>query len=331
MNTAIEIEPPSLADIRAAATRIAGWVRRTPMIRAAPARRPAADGMALWLKLESLQISGSFKARGASNRVAALDPSSRARGLVTASGGNHGLGVAYAGWRAGAPTRVYLAANTPPRKADQLRAWGAEVVIEGAVWDDANRVAQRDAERTGRCYIHPFADPLVIAGQGSLGLEILDDLPALDSVLVAIGGGGLISGVALAIKALRPQTRVIGIEPVGAPTLHASVAAGHLVTLETIDTAANTLAPRRSAQINLGIISRLVDEILLVEDEEMREAARWLWREFGIGAELSAAAPIAALLTGKFRPEPGTEICALVCGAGADGADWTPPPAARYQ
>jgi len=226
MNTAIEIEPPSLADIRAAATRIAGWVRRTPMIRAAPARRPAADGMALWLKLESLQISGSFKARGASNRVAALDPSSRARGLVTASGGNHGLGVAYAGWRAGAPTRVYLAANTPPRKADQLRAWGAEVVIEGAVWDDANRVAQRDAERTGRCYIHPFADPLVIAGQGSLGLEILDDLPALDSVLVAIGGGGLISGVALAIKALRPQTRVIGIEPVGAPTLHASVAAG---------------------------------------------------------------------------------------------------------
>ena len=309
-----------LGDIEAARERIGGKVRRTPVMRAAPARAPICGGD-LWLKLECLQISGSFKARGASNKVASLEAEALARGLVTASGGNHGLGVAYAAWRAGVPARIYLPANTPPAKADALRAWGAEVVSEGAVWDDANALAQAAAERDGLTYVHPFADPLVIAGQGTVGLEIVEQMERLDTIVVAIGGGGLISGTATAIKALRPAARVIGVEPEGAPTLYESTRARRLVTLASLDTAANTLAPRRSEQINLDIISAHVDDIVLVSDDAMREAARWLWREFGVGVELSAAAAVAALQTGCVAPAADEIICALVCGAGRDGME----------
>ncbi len=309
-----------LADIEAARERIAGKVRRTPVIRAAPTRAPICDGD-VWLKLECMQISGSFKARGASNKVASLDDEALARGLVTASGGNHGLGVAYAAWRAGVPARIYLPANTPPAKADALRAWGAEVVREGAVWDDANELALEAAERDGLTYVHPFADPLVIAGQGTVGLEIVEQMERLDTIVVAIGGGGLISGVATAIKALTPTTRVIGVEPEGAPTLYESTRARRLVTLATLDTAANTLAPRRSEQINLDIVTAHVDDIVLVSDDAMRDAARWLWREFGVGVELSAAAAVAALRTARVAPAADEITCALVCGAGRDGME----------
>ena len=309
-----------LGDIEAARERIDGKVRRTPVIRAAPARAPICDGDA-WLKLECLQISGSFKARGATNKVASLDDAALARGLVTASGGNHGLGVAYAAWRAGVSARIYLPANTPPAKADALRAWGAEVVREGAVWDDANAAALEAAARDGPSYVHPFADPLVIAGQGTVGLEIVEQMDHLDTLVVAIGGGGLISGVATAIKALRPATRVIGVEPEGAPTLYESTRARRLVTLATLDTAANTLAPRRSEQINLDIINAHVDDIVLVSDDAMRDAARWLWREFGVGVELGAAAAVAALQTGRVAPAADEITCALVCGAGRDGME----------
>lgn len=309
-----------LGDIEAARERIAGKVRRTPVISAAPARAPICDGD-VWLKLECLQISGSFKARGASNKVASLDNEALARGLVTASGGNHGLGVAYAAWRAGVSARIYLPANTPPAKADALRAWGAEVVSEGAVWDDANAAALESARRDGLSYVHPFADPLVIAGQGTVGLEIVEQMERVDTVVVAIGGGGLISGVATAIKALRPAARVIGVEPEGAPTLYESTRARRLVTLASLDTAANTLAPRRSEQINLDIVTAHVDDIVLVSDEAMRDAARWLWREFGVGVELSAAAAVAALRTGRVAPAVDEITCALVCGAGRDGME----------
>lgn len=309
-----------LGDIEAARERIQDKVRRTPVIRAAPARAPICDGD-VWLKLECLQISGSFKARGATNKVASLDDAALARGLVTASGGNHGLGVAYAAWRAGVSARIYLPANTPPAKADALRAWGAEVVREGAVWDDANAAALEAAARDGPSYVHPFADPLVIAGQGTVGLEIVEQMDHLDTLVVAIGGGGLISGVATAIKALRPATRVIGVEPEGAPTLYESTRARRLVTLATLDTAANTLAPRRSEQINLDIINTHVDDIVLVSDDAMRDAARWLWREFGVGVELGAAAAVAALQTGRVAPTADEITCALVCGAGRDGME----------
>jgi threonine dehydratase len=308
-----------LDHIQQAHERIKDAVRRTPCLRTRFFHSPAVDDASLSLKLECLQVSGSFKARGASNKVLTLTEGARRRGLVTASGGNHGLGVAYAGRRAGAPVQVYLPASTPGAKAEKLERWGARVVFEGDVWDDANAAAREAAARDGMTYVHPFADPAVMAGQGTVGLEILKQFAEVDTVLVAIGGGGLISGTATALKASKPGIKVIGVEPVGAPTLKRSVEAGDLVELDAITTAANTLAPRRSAQMNLDIVRARVDDIVLVDDDDMRDAARWLWFEMGLGVELSAAAAVAALRTGAYRPESGENLCAVVCGAGTDG------------
>ncbi|HYU35601.1 MAG TPA: threonine/serine dehydratase [Thermoanaerobaculia bacterium] len=309
--------PVGLRDIERARLLLGERVRRTPLLSAGPLLRsvPCAS---LTLKLESLQVTGSFKARGATHKVLTLAPEEVRRGLVTASGGNHGLGVAYAGHLAGAPVTIYLPANVPPAKAEKLERWGARLVWEGSVWDEADAAARDAAGRSGATYVHAFADPAVIAGQGTIGLEIFEDGPQTDLVLVAIGGGGLISGVATAVKALRPEIRVVGVEPVGAPTLYESLRAGRVVELERIATAANTLAPRASAAINLEIIRRTVDEIVLVDDDEMRDAARWLWFETGVAAELSGAAAVAALLSGRVAA-PGLSVCALVCGAGTDG------------
>ncbi|HTS94853.1 MAG TPA: threonine/serine dehydratase [Stellaceae bacterium] len=308
---------PDLATIRAAAATVAGEVRRTPLIPADHDKRPL--GAETWLKLECLQVTGSFKARGAINTLRSLPPEEIRRGIITASGGNHGLAVAYAGYVASAPAIIYLPRSVPAAKIAKLEAWGAMVVVEGDVWDEANRAATLRAEAEGLTYIHPFADARVIAGQGTLGLEILEQKSDLDALVVAIGGGGLISGVGLAAKAMKPGIKVIGIEPTGAPTLYESVRAQRLVELPRIETVATTLAPRRSAPINLEIVSKFVDEIFLVSDDEMREAARWLWFEHGIAAELSGAASVAALLSGRYRPRPGERVCALVCGAGTDG------------
>jgi threonine dehydratase len=308
-----------LSEIQAARGRIAPHVRRTPLIAAGPAPLPPGAAGRLTLKLESLQVTGSFKARGATNKVLSLPPERLARGLVTASGGNHGLGVGYAGRIASAPVIIYLPSNTPPAKAEKLERLGARVTWEGEVWDDANRAALEAAGRDGLTYVHPFADPAVIAGQGTLGLEILEDAPETGLLLVAIGGGGLIAGVASAVKALRPGIRVVGVEPTGAPTLAESLRAGRVVELPAIATAANTLAPRRSDELNFGIIRRTVDEIVLVTDDEMREAARWLWLEMGVAAELSGAATVAAVLSGKVSLGGFQSACALVCGAGTDG------------
>jgi len=309
----------TIEDVQAAARRIDGLVRRTPLLAAGLCQTPLPGDPALNLKLECLPVSGSFQARGAMSKLTTLDDAAKARGLITASGGNHGLGVAYAGHSAGVPVTIYLPGNTPPAKADQLRRWGAEVHIHGDVWDDANREAMAAAERDGKTYIHPFADPAVIAGQGTVSLEVLADAPDTDVLLVSIGGGGLISGTALAAKALKPAITVIGVEPVGAPTLANSVAAGEVVTLDRIDTKANTLAPKKTEAINLALVQENVDDIVLVTDDQMREAARWLWREFGLGVELSAAAAVAALQAGAYVPANGAVCTALVCGAGNDG------------
>ena len=180
-----------------------------------PVKQSVGEVKELYLKLENLQITGSFKARGAANKLFSLPAEQVARGIVTASGGNHGLGVAYAGWLAQIPTTIYLPHSTPLAKAQKLESWGARVIFEGAVWDNANWAAMEAAEREGLPYFHPFADPAIIAGQGTIGLEILEDEPAIDVLLVAIGGGGLISGVSIAAKAINPAIKVIGVEPVG--------------------------------------------------------------------------------------------------------------------
>ena len=201
----------------------------------------------------------------------------------------------------------------------KLKQWGASVEIVGAVWDDANAAALAFAERTGATYAHPFSDPVVVAGQGTLGLDVLDDMPDVDVILVAIGGGGLISGLSTAVKARRPATRIIGIEPVGSPTLHACLQAGRLVALDRLETRVATMSCRQTDQAIFEVVRDKVDEIVLVSDEEMESAARQLWFEFGIGADLSGAAALAALNSGLVIIAPGSRVCALVCGAGTDG------------
>ncbi len=306
-----------LADIQAAHARIQPHIRQTPLVAAHPVKQVIPGAPQVYLKLENMQIIGSFKARGAVNKLLSTPPEHIARGIITASGGNHGLGVAYAGWLANAPARIYLPHSTPQSKAQKLADWGAQVIYEGAVWDDANRAALAEAEREKLTYFHPFADPAVIAGQGTIGLEMIESLPDVEVVAIAIGGGGLISGVSAALKALRPDVRIIGVEAVGAPTLYESLKAGHLIELSEITTVAGTLAPRRSEQINLDMIRQHVDQIVLVTDDDMRGAARWLWFEMGIAAELSGAAALAAVLTGQVQSTG--KIGVLVCGAGTDG------------
>ena len=310
----------TLDEVREAAVRIAPHVRRTPLVAARCLKDdPCSDGELL-LKLECLQVTGSFKARGAVNKLLSLTPAEVRRGIITASGGNHGLATAYAGWLGKTKTTVFLPESASPEKAKKVAGWGATVVFKGRVWDEANREALAVAEREGLTYFHPFADPVVIAGQGTTALEILDQDPEVDDFLVAIGGGGLISGIALTAKALRPGTRIIGIEPVGAPTLFESVKAGRVVELSGITTCVPTLAALKTEPINFEIVQRFVEEIVLVTDEEMRAAARWLWFEMGLATDLSGAASLAAIRSGKFRPRRGRKVCALVCGAGSDGS-----------
>lgn len=306
----------TLDDVRAAQARIKPYVRRTPLMRATPLKEHPFTTQNLTLKLESLQVTGSFKARGAVSKMTSLTHEEMQRGIIAASGGNHGVAVAYAGWLAKEPAIVYLPESTPESKINKLRKWGAQVVLEGDVFDEANRAALARAERDGLAYIHPFADPMVIAGQGTIGLEILEEVQDIDTLLIAIGGGGLASGISSVAKTLRPDLRIIGVEPTGAPTLYESVAADRLVELAEITTVAGTLAPRKTSAINLDIIRKNVDEIVLVSDEEMVEASRWLWFEMGVAAEMSGAAAMAALLCGKISTEPDEHVCVLVCGAG---------------
>lgn len=311
---------PTLADIRAAADRIAGAVRRTPTVEALPAAIDPAPGLRLALKLESLQITGSFKARGAVNRIAALTEGERQRGVITVSAGNHAQAVAYAAGRLGVRATLVLPENAAPEKIRALSRWpNAEVIVKGAVWDDArDAMLALQAER-GSTFIHPFRDPAVIAGQGTVGLECLSQVPDADTVLVAIGGGGLIAGIATAAKALRPGIRIIGVEAAGAPTLFESRRQGAPATLSAIRTEAASIAPRTTEPINHAIIDRLVDDIVLVDDAAMAGAARWLWTEHGIAAELAGAATVAALTTGAHRPPAGARPIAIVCGSGVAG------------
>ena len=314
------VEPwPTLGDVKQARSRLLPHVRHTPLVPTRCLKQPLPGSDRLWLKLDCLQVTGSFKARGAMNKLLSLPPEQIQRGVITASGGNHGLAVAYAAWQAQVPATIYLGHNTPAHKAEKLKQWGATVIMAGEVWDDANRAALAQAAADNLPYLHPFADAQVIAGQGTLSLEILEDLPAIDTLLVAIGGGGLISGVALAAKTLRPDMTIIGVEATGAPTLHSSLAAGRVVTLPTVTTRANTLAPRRTEPINFELIRQYVDDVVLVSDGEMTAAAQWLWFEMGVAAELSGAATVAALLSDRYRLPRDRVGCALVCGAGTDG------------
>lgn len=307
-----------IEDIRAAAATLDGKVRRTPMMRADQFLTQPADA-SLWLKLEYLQVTGSFKARGATNRLLNTPKETLRNGIVTASGGNHGLAVARAGKLAGVRTTIFLPATSSPEKRAKITAWGADARVVGEQWDQSNTAARAFAEETGATFFHPFADKEVVAGQGTVALEILEDHPDTNVFLIAIGGGGLISGMSTAIRALKPDARIIGIEPTGSPTLQASVAAGEVVTLPKVTTTIPTMGCGRTSEQIYEIAAKHVDEFILLEDAQMADAAKWLWFEFGIAADSSGAAAAAALLTGKVQVNKGDKVCVLVCGAGTDG------------
>jgi threonine dehydratase len=239
--------------------------------------------------------------------------------LVTSSGGNHGIAVAYVGRSLGIPAAIPLPAKVAPEKLLAMRALGADAHIAGPTFFESNARAKEIAAERGFLYLHPFAEPAGIAGQGTIGLEILEDLPDADVVVVAVGGGGLLGGVAAAIKTQRPNVTVVGVEPVGADALTRSLEAGSLVTLDKITTQAATLAPPMTERINLELAQRYVNAMTHITDEEMEAAARWLWRNFFIAAELGGAASTAALLFHKVPVAPGRRVVSLVCGGGTAG------------
>ena len=312
----------NLAEIKGAADRIRSHVRRTPLWRLPHSALGDAAPYELFLKLELLQVTGSFKPRGAFNRV--LSEPSPVRGLVTSSGGNHGIAVAHVGRTLGLPVAIPLPASVAPEKLAAMRALGAEAEVVGPTFFVSNAKAKDIAAERGFLYLHPFAEPAGIAGQGTIGMEILEDLPDVDVVVIAVGGGGLIGGVAAAIKQQREDVMVIGVEPVGADALTRSLAAGRPVTLDKIQTKAATLAPPMTEQINFELARRHVDSMVHVTDEEMESAAQWLWRNYFIAAELGGAASTAALLSGRIPIAPGKKVVSIVCGGGTAGMNRAP-------
>ena len=307
----------TLPEVEDAHSRIKPHIRRTPTVLFAPLREPLP--YRIWLKCENLQVTGSFKARGAVNRIASLAAEEVSRGIITASGGNHGLGVAYAARLRGVVPTVYVPERADESRRERLRRWGAQVIAEGRDWDDAYEAAAAESKRTGATLIHPFDDPWVIAGQGTAMSEFLDDCPErLDAVIAGIGGGGLISGIAVCSKARSPRIAVIGAEPAGAASMTASIQAGKLVELPQVTSIADTLSPRRVGPLTLDICRRMVDRVVVIDDIDMINAMRALWEEFNLLVEPSAAAGLAALTTGKAGLPSGSCVGLVVSGGNID-------------
>jgi threonine dehydratase len=303
------------ASFLAAQERIAPYVRRTPLLPRPRLSREAFPNV--HLKLENLQVGGSFKARGVFNHLLQLNEEQRKRGVITASGGNHGVALAYAARRLNVPATVYLPVRAGEDRVSRIAAWGAKIFQHGRDWDDANLKALEHAARENLYYVHAFDAEATLAGQGTLGLELLEDLPELDCALIAIGGGGLICGAAAAIKQRRPHVRIIGVEPSGAPSMSVSVNAGRVTPLRETRTIADTLAPRSVSERTLALAQRYIDEIILVEEAKLIEAMRWLWRECNQLVEPAGAAVIAALLQDEAKIANFKQPVAVICGGNA--------------
>ena len=289
----------SLGNIRDAARRITPEIIRTPLVLSDEASQRA--GLEVCLKLENMQRTGAFKVRGALSKVTSLTPEERRQGLICASSGNHGLGVAYASARFGARCIVVLPENANPHKVSMLRKLGAEIIHCGTTSDVRQHKVDQLSLENGLVQVHPFADPVLIAGQGTVGLELLEDLPTLDEVYVPIGGGGLISGIAVAVKELRPEARVYGVEPEHSNAMSEALRHQGPVALGRVETIADGLAAKITEDLNFSIVRRYVDDVILVSDRQILESTLFLLEHGKVLVEPSGAASFAGILANSKR------------------------------
>src|SRR5262245_56816429 len=301
----------ALDDFKAVRERIGLHIKHTFLLTSRQLSERA--GLDVRLKAELFQRVGSYKIRGPLNKFALMADEHKRRGVVCSSAGNHAQGVALAAKIHGIRAVVCMAENATPAKIAATKGYGAEVVLHGSIWDEANEKAKELVRDEGLTYVHPFDDEQLIAGQGTLGLEIVQDWPDVDAVVVPIGGGGLISGVAMAVKGHNPKIRVIGVESSDGPAMKMSIEAGHL---ETIDcrTIIDGLRVRRAGEINFSVVRRFVDEIVALPDREIFDAMIWVMERCKLVVEGAAAAPVAALLNGLIKLPTGARVAAVLSG-----------------
>ena len=292
--------------------RVAPHTHRTPLLSSRMLSQ--LTGFEVRLKAEMFQRTGSYKIRGPLNKFAELTEEERRRGVICSSAGNHAQGVARAAQIYGIKAVVAMAENATPSKVAATRGYGAEVVLHGSIWDEANEKAQQLVRERGLTYIHPFDDLQLIAGQGTLGLEVIRDWSDVDIVVVPIGGGGLISGVSMALKGHKPGVRVIGVESSGAPGMRDSVKAGSVVTLDRVDCIIDGLRVKRVGQTTFEVVRRFVDEIVTLPDEKIFDAMLWVMHHAKLVVEGAAAAPVAALLNGLVKAPAGSRVVCVLSG-----------------
>ena len=305
-----------LADVIAARAVVDRFLPRAPLERSP--LLSAQLGADVYLKIETFKPTRTFKVRGALNKIAALDDAARARGVVAASAGSHAQGVSYAAARLGAPATVVMPEGVSAAIVSVCRAYGATVLLRGALYDDTLALAHEIEAGEGKTFIHPYADPLIIAGQGTVGLEIFDDLPDVDTVVVGVGGGGLLAGLALALKEGGSAARIVGVEPEGADAVRRSVAAGHPVTLEHPHSIADKLVAKSTTELNIEIARRYVDELVTVSEAALEQATFDYLEDLSLLVEPSGAAPLAAVRSGATRI--GRKTVLVVSGGNAQPA-----------
>ncbi len=306
----------SFSDIEAARRRLGDAVKVTPC---EPSDAlSASTGSVVCLKLENLQHTGSFKARGALNRLLLLTPEERAQGVIAASAGNHAQGVAYHAQRLGIRATIVMPVGTPLIKVTRTAGYGAEVIQYGENYDAAFEEATRLVALRNMVYVHAYDDELVMAGQGTIGLELLEQNPYLQVVVVPIGGGGLITGIATAMKEVKPAIRIVGVECTALPSMKRALEAGHVVELPAARTIAEGIAVRKVGAKCLEAAKRVVDEIVTVDDDEIARAILYLLEREKTVAEGAGAAGVAALLSGRIADVKGKRVCAVVCGGNID-------------
>jgi threonine dehydratase len=303
-------------DVEEAAGRVGGRVRRTPVVEVEP--EAFGTSAPLLLKLELLQHTGSFKPRGIFNRILCEQATARADGVIAASGGNAGLAVAYAAARLGLRAEIFVPESSSPVKVARLRELGAAVSVTGAWYADAYAASQRRAEATGALVVHAYDQPEVAAGQGTVARELEAQAPRFDTVLVAVGGGGLLAGIATWVAG---RARVVAIEPERCPTLAAAIERGEPVDVEVGGVAADSLGARRLSAGALAAARRAGAASVLVPDEAILEARRRLWAQLRVVAEPGGACALAALTCGAYRPAPGERVAVVVCGGNTDPSD----------